>query len=62
MVPLPLTGHIRRRSFWFVTLAIIIANVWVFFFELAHGPNINRLLLSLESSRRDTSRAMGSQT
>jgi membrane associated rhomboid family serine protease len=44
MVPLPLTDHIRRRSFWFVTLAIIIANVWVFFFELAHGPNINRLV------------------
>ena len=44
MVPLPLTDHIRRRSFWFVTLAIIIANVWVFFFELAHSPNINRLV------------------
>src|SRR5271157_3527829 len=44
MVPLPLTDHIRRRSFWFVTLAIIIANVWVFFFELARGPSINRLV------------------
>jgi len=44
MVPLPLTDHIRRRSFWFVTLAIIIANVWVFFLELAHGSSINRLI------------------
>jgi membrane associated rhomboid family serine protease len=44
MVPLPLTDHIRRRSFWFITLALIIANVWVFFFELSLGPNINRLV------------------
>jgi len=44
MVPLPLTDHIRRRSFWFVTLALIIANVWVFFFELAQGRGINRLI------------------
>jgi len=47
MVPLPLTDHIRRRSFWFVTLAIIIANVWVFLFELARGPSINRLVFVL---------------
>jgi hypothetical protein len=44
MVPLPLTDHIRRRSFWFVTLALIIANVWVFFFELSLGPRINHLV------------------
>ena len=44
MVPLPLTDHIRRRSFWVVTLALIIANVWVFFFELAQGRGINRLV------------------
>jgi membrane associated rhomboid family serine protease len=44
MVPIPLTDHIRRRSFWFVTLAIIIANVWVFFLELGQGPNLNRLV------------------
>jgi len=44
MVPLPLTDHIRRRSFWFVTLALIIANVWVFIFELAQGRGINRLV------------------
>jgi len=46
MVPLPLTDHIRRRSFWFITLAIIIANVGVFLVELAHGPNINRLVFA----------------
>jgi hypothetical protein len=46
MVPLPLTDHIRRRSFWFVTLALITANVWVFFFELAQGRGINRLVSS----------------
>jgi membrane associated rhomboid family serine protease len=44
MVPLPLTDHIRRRSFWTITLALIIANVWVFLFELAQGRGINRLV------------------
>jgi len=44
MVPLPLTDHIRRRSFWFITLTLIIANVLVFFFELAQGRGINRLV------------------
>ena len=44
MVPLPLTDHIRRRSFWTVTLALIVANVWVFLFELAQGRGINRLV------------------
>jgi membrane associated rhomboid family serine protease len=47
MVPLPLTDHIRRRSFWFITLALIIANVWVFSFELAQGRDINRLVFFL---------------
>ena len=62
MVPLPLTDHIRRRSFWTITLAIIIANVWVFFLELAQGRDINRLVSPLESSRRDTSLVMDSRT
>ena len=44
MVPLPLSDHIRRRTFWAVTLALIIANVWVFFFELAQGRGVNRLV------------------
>ena len=44
MVPLPLTNHIRRRNFWTITLALIIANVWVFLLELAQGQGINRLV------------------
>ena len=44
MVPLPLTDHIRRRNFWTITLALIIANVWVFLLELARGRDINRLV------------------
>jgi len=44
MLPLPLTDHIRRRSFWFVTLALIIANVWAFFFELSKRRGINQLV------------------
>ena len=47
MVPLPLTDHIRRRSFWFVTLLLIVANVWAFFAELSYGRNINRLVYNL---------------
>lgn len=46
MVPLPLTDHIRRRSFWFVTLTLIIVNVVAFLFELAQGRDINRLILT----------------
>ena len=44
MVPLPLTDHIRRRNFWTITLALIIAKVWVFLLELAQGRGINRLV------------------
>ena len=44
MVPIPLTDHIRRRSFWTFTLMLIVANVWAFLIELSLGPNINRLI------------------
>jgi len=44
MVPIPLTDHLRRRTFWIATLAIILANVWAFLFELSLGPGINRLV------------------
>lgn len=44
MVPLPLNDHIRRTSFWFVTLALIAVNVCMFWFELQLGPNLNRLV------------------
>jgi hypothetical protein len=45
MVPIPLTDHIRRRSFWGITLLLIVANTCVFLFELALGSNLNRLVL-----------------
>jgi len=44
MLPLPLTDHIRRRSFWFVTLSLIVANVWSFVYELEQGRGLNRLV------------------
>ncbi len=44
MVPIPLTDHIRRQTFWIATLALILANVWAFLFELSLGPGINRLV------------------
>jgi membrane associated rhomboid family serine protease len=45
MVPIPLTDHIRRRSFWAFTLFLIVANVWVFLIELSLGPGLNRFVL-----------------
>jgi membrane associated rhomboid family serine protease len=44
MVPIPLTDHIRRRSFWAVTLLLIVANFWFFFIELSQGSNLNYLV------------------
>jgi hypothetical protein len=44
MVPIPLHDHIRRQTFWLFTLLLIIANVLAFLFELATGPNIDRLV------------------
>jgi len=45
MVPIPLTDHIRRRTFWAFTLLLIVANVWVFIIELSLGPHLNRFIL-----------------
>jgi membrane associated rhomboid family serine protease len=45
MVPIPLTDHIRRRSFWAFTLLLIVANVWVFLIELSLGSGLNRFVL-----------------
>jgi len=45
MVPIPLTDHIRRRSFWAFTLLLIVANVWAFLIELSLGPELNRVVL-----------------
>ena len=44
MVPIPLTDHIRRRSFWAVTLLLIVANVWAFLIELSLGPRLDQLV------------------
>ena len=44
MVPIPLTDHIRRRSFWAFTLLLIVANVWAFLIELSLGRHLNRFI------------------
>jgi len=44
MVPIPLTDHIRRRTFWILTLALITANIAAFLFELSLGRDLNRLV------------------
>ena len=45
MVPIPLTDHIRRRTFWAITLVLIVINVWAFVIELSLGPHLNRFIL-----------------
>lgn len=44
MVPIPLTDHIRRRTFWVFTLLLIVLNLFVFLMELSLGPDLNRLV------------------
>jgi rhomboid family protein len=44
MIPIPINDHIRRRAAWISTGLLICANVLVFFFELAAGRNLNRLV------------------
>lgn len=44
MVPIPLHDHIRRRTFWASTLAIIVLNVLVFIFELSLGRHLNAVI------------------
>ena len=44
MIPIPLTDHIRRRTFWIATLLIIVLNVWCFLLELSLGRGLNRLV------------------
>ena len=44
MVPIPINDHIRRQSFWFITLALIAANVVAFMFELSLGRDLDRLI------------------
>lgn len=47
MVPIPLNDHIRRQTFWISTLALMVINVWAFFFELSLGRNVDRLVFML---------------
>jgi rhomboid family protein len=44
MIPIPINDHLRRQVFWNSTLALILANVAVFLFELSLGRNLNRLV------------------
>lgn len=44
MIPIPLTDNVQRQSFWILTLALLIANVWMFLFELSLGSDLNRLI------------------
>jgi len=45
MVPTPLTDNVRRTTFWISTLLLIVANVWIFLYELSLGPrSINQLV------------------
>ena len=44
MVPIPINDHIRRRVAWISTGLLISVNVLVFFFELAAGRNLDRLI------------------
>jgi len=60
MVPIPLTDNVRRTTFWVSTLLLIVANVWVFLYELSLGPKINRLvfLLGIVPARYTTARGI----
>ena len=44
MVPIPLHDHIRRQTFWTLTLAIICANALAFLFELSLGREVDRVV------------------
>ncbi len=45
MVPIPLTDHIRRRTFWAFTLLLIVINCWVFSLELSLRSDLNGFIL-----------------
>ncbi|HKS96880.1 MAG TPA: rhomboid family intramembrane serine protease [Terriglobia bacterium] len=44
MVPIPINDNVRRSTFWLCTLLIILANVWVFLYELSLGREVNELV------------------
>lgn len=45
MLPIPLTDHIRRHTFWWVTLLLIVANTWIFTLELSMGRHLNHFIM-----------------
>src|SRR5579863_2582669 len=44
MIPIPINDNIRRRIFWAATLALIVANVLAFAYELSLGRQLNKLV------------------
>ncbi len=64
MVPIPVSDDIRRQIFWGSTLALIIANVLVFFFEISLGQNLDRLiyLFGIIPARYTTSRGFATSS
>jgi len=65
MVPLPLDDNVRRTTFWFCTLAIILANLYVFWLELSlTGNDVNRLIFyyGIVPARYTTARGLATMT
>ena len=64
MVPIPLNDNVRRHTFWFSTLALIAANLYVFLWELSKGPRINQLVyvLGIIPARYTTPRGLATVT
>jgi membrane associated rhomboid family serine protease len=64
MVPIPLNDNVRRQTFWISTLALIVANVWVFLYELSLGPHINQLvyIYGIVPARYTTPRGLATAT
>jgi len=64
MIPIPLNDHIRRQTFWIMTLALIAANVAAFLFELSLGRDLDRLvfLFGIIPARYTTPHALATAT
>ena len=46
MIPIPLNDNIRRRTFWAVTLSLIVVNTWAFLYELSLGHLLDRFIFT----------------
>jgi rhomboid family protein len=44
VIPIPLNDNIRRRTFWAVTLTLIVANCCIFLYELSLGHLLNQFI------------------